>query len=239
MHLHVECIPTDMIITSAMLSLKKHYEGKVVLQEGTAFKSSTRSILRSSLSVTGNDGTVSIPIQFQMPTRLVSPSFASKNIRVYYTLTVHVQCEYVGRNGLINTMKRPNLWSGQFSIPIAIANLPNDHLLRIPDLTSIQSYMRSKESPVFFDPSLEEPPLPHSHFYPSTTHAEEAGEATFMMMNTPPPQSPPNYFSLPSMPSLNQERVEKVEFRSRSIKPGFSPEYGDLATILDVVDDEW
>ncbi|KAG2224772.1 hypothetical protein INT45_005296 [Circinella minor] len=243
MNLHVESIPNGMIITGAMLSLKKHYEGRVVLQEGTAFKSSIRQILRSTLSVTGNDGNVSIPIQFQMPTRLVSPSFASKNIRVYYTLTIHIQSENVGRNGLINTMKRPNNWSGQFSIPIAIANLPNDHLLRIPDLTSIQSYMRSKESPQFFDPSLEEPPLPNNHSFYSSTQGEERGggegEEAFMMMNTPPLQSPPNYFSLPSMPSSNQERTEKVEFKSRGLKPGFSPAYGDLAIISDVIDDEW
>ncbi|KAI9258008.1 hypothetical protein BDA99DRAFT_441117 [Phascolomyces articulosus] len=245
-----ECIPSDMIVVDAMLSLKKHYEGKVTSQQGTAYKTATRSILRSSLSVTGNDGTLSIPIQFQMPTRLVSPSFASKNIRVYYSLTFHIQCEYVGRSGgLITTMKRPSSWTGQFSIPIAIANLPNDHLLRIPELTSIHSYSNSNEPPVFFDPSLEEPPLPNHHFFPSPRASQDfstaaggqgGGEAAFMMMNTPPPQSPPNYFSLPSMPSIRRERVEKVSFTSRLIKAGFAPEYGDAVTYMaDVFDDEW
>ncbi|KAI9474857.1 hypothetical protein BDB00DRAFT_879632 [Zychaea mexicana] len=226
MHLHVECIPRDLIVVYAMISLEKHYEGKLQLQQGTAYKSASRNIFRSSLSVTGNDGTVSMPIRFQMPTRLVSPSFASKNIRVYYTLTFHIECESAG-NALINSMKRPK-WTGQFSIPMAIANLPNDHLLRIPELTSIQSYMHSNEPPMFFDPSMDEP-LPLHNGY---AHSET-------LMTTPPPQSPPNYFSLTSMPPAQNERTEKMSFTSRLIRPGFAPELGDLATMAEVYDDDW
>ena len=221
MNLHIECIPNDLIVTDVMLSLKKHYEGKLQLQQGTAYKSASRNILRSSVSVAGNNGTISIPIQFQMPTRLVSPSFASKHIRVYYSLTLHVQCESVGSS----IIKRP-AWTSSFSIPIAIANLPNDHLLRIPDLTSIQCYHNSKEPPVFFDPEFEEPPM-------------------FQMSDgpplSPPLQSPPNYFSLSSMPTQasQRERVEQTSFTSRLIKPGFAPELGEIATMAEVFDDDW
>ncbi|KAI8136534.1 hypothetical protein BJV82DRAFT_639877 [Fennellomyces sp. T-0311] len=221
-NLHIECIPNDLIVTDVMLSLKKHYEGKLQLQQGTAYKTASRNILRSSVSVAGNNGTISIPIQFQMPTRLVSPSFASKHIRVYYSLTFHIQCESVG-NSLI--IKRPS-WTSSFSIPIAIANLPNDHLLRIPDLTSIQSYHTSNEAPLFFDPALEEPP------------AFQMSDGPLM---TPPLQSPPNYFSLPSMPpqAAQRERVEQTSFTSRLIKPGFAPELGEIATMAEVFDDDW
>lgn len=94
--LEITCIPSDLIVSYISYLFKKHYDGKLRLQRGTAAKSSYRSILQANVGVTGNDGTVRMPIRFQMPSRLVSPSFASKHIRVYYNLIINIHFESLG-----------------------------------------------------------------------------------------------------------------------------------------------
>lgn len=217
--LQISCIPSDLIVSDLSYLLKKHHDGKLRLQRGTAVKSSYRSILQANVGVTGNDGTVRMPVRFQMPSRLVSPSFASRNIRVYYSLILNIQFESLG------SLLKKSTYISQITIPITVANLPNSHLLRVPDLTAVQSYTYSTEAPYFFDPSLDEPP--------------ESADA--MSLAQTPLHSPPNYFSLPSLPPqlLKRERQEKTLFTTRLVRPGVAPELGKPTFVHEYHDEEW
>ncbi|KAI9315191.1 hypothetical protein BX666DRAFT_2019879 [Dichotomocladium elegans] len=220
MNIAIECLPSDMIVKDVAYTFKKHFDGKLRLQQGTVFRSTSRTILRDTLGVPGNDGSVELGVRFSLPTRQVSPSFASQHIRVYYSLLLDIALESAGR-----LLKKPTTHRIEASIPIAIANLPYEQLPLIANLTSIQSYRVSKEAPLFFDPSLDEPPATPLPGVPQDT----------------PLQSPPNYFSLPTLPPQLQrtQRVEKTVFTSRSIRPGQVPELGEPAEVVDVFDDEW
>lgn len=227
--LQVDSIPTDLIVSGVSYSLNKCCLGQLQLQRGLARKGKTRKIVTGSVAVKGNAGSIKIPVQFHVPTRLVSPSFQSRHLCVYYELVFHVQ--FTSTSGLL-LKSSP---STEFTVPIGITNLPHNHLLHIPNLTSVQSYMQSKESPIFFDPFLDEPPTQ------SSIPSELWGPLT-AALTTPPITSPPNYFSLSDLPSqfIQKDREEKVMFTSRLIKAGMAQELGDPITIVSENKDyEW
>ncbi|KAG1323821.1 hypothetical protein G6F62_009451 [Rhizopus arrhizus] len=210
MSLYIESFSSDLIVSAINYTLYKHSDGQIQLQRGLARKTKVRQILQSTASIPGNAGSILVPIQFHVPTRLVSPSFQSRHINVYYDIVFTIQ--FSNRNRLKSTL------SVDFILPIGITNLPYNHLLHIQHLTSVQSYLVSKESPVFFDPALDEPPS-HAHLVP---------------LSTPPIASPPSYFSIQDVPSqfIQRDREEKTMFTSRLIKPGMSPELGDPIVIV-------
>lgn len=229
MFLQVDCIPTDMIVSSVNYTLNKCSVGQLQLQRGLARRTKSRKILQGSLAVSGNAGAVKIPVNFHIPTRLVSPSFQSRHISVYYELAFVIQ--FTSHGGLLKS----STYGSECTVPIGITNLPHNHLLHIPNLTSVQSYLQSKESPIFFDPFLDEPPNQ------SSIPSELWGPLT-AALTTPPITSPPNYFSLSDLPPqfIQKDREEKMMFTSRLIKPGMAPELGDPITIVSESKDyEW
>ncbi|KAG1442534.1 hypothetical protein G6F56_011024 [Rhizopus delemar] len=214
MALTIESFSPDLIVSAISYTLYKHNDGQIQLQRGLARKTKVRQILQSTASVPGNAGSVRVPIQFHVPTRLVSPSFQSRHINVYYDIVFTIQ--FSNRSSLLKS----NIL-GEFTLPIGVTNLPHNHLLHIQNLTSVRSYQQSKEPPVFFDPVLDEP---HWNI-PSA-------------LSTPPP----SYFSINDLPSqfIQRDREEKTSFTSRLIKPGMSPELGDpIVIVSEHKDYEW
>ncbi|KAG2203455.1 hypothetical protein INT47_008182 [Mucor saturninus] len=220
MQLVVESIPSDLIVSSVGYTLNKCSVGQLQLQRGLARKTRCRKILQGSLGVSGNNGGVRVPVNFHVPTRLVSPSFQSRHLCVYYEIVFNIQ--FTSHGGLLKSNP-----SGECTVPIGITNLPHNHLLHIPNLTSVQSYLQSKESPIFFDPFLDEPPNA------SSIPSELWGPLT-AALSTPPITSPPNYFSLSELPSqfIQRDREEKTVFTSRLIKAGMAQELGDPITLV-------
>lgn len=221
MELQIESIPENLVVSGVTFSLFKCASGQLQLQRGVARKNKRKKIISGTPSVPGNNGSVKIPVNFHIPTRLVSPSFQSRHIRVYYELLFNIQ--FVNHQG--GLLKSSSV-SVDFTVPIGITNLPNHHLLHIPDLTSIRSYTQCKEAPFFFDPSLDEPANP--------AEFQELWAPTTASLNTPPAISPPNYFSLCSQPSqfMKQDREERVVFTSRLIKPGMASELGEPIAVF-------
>lgn len=219
MELQIDSIPSDLVVSDVSFTLNKVYMGQIQLQRGLARRSRTRKILSGTLAVAGNAGSVKIPVNFHVPTRLVSPSFQSRHICVYYEIVFNLQ--FTSHGGLLKSSSP----STECSVPIGITNLPHNHLLHIPNLTSVQSYLQSKESPIFFDPFLDEPP--------TQTSSELLGSLT-AALSTPPITSPPNYFSLSDLPAqfIQKDREEKVLFTSRLIKAGMAQELGDPITVV-------
>lgn len=219
MELNVESIPKDLVVSGVSYTLNKCCIGQMQLQRGLARKSKSRKILSGAVAVAGNAGTVKIPVSFHVPTRLVSPSFQSRHLCVYYELSFTIQFT---NGGLLKSNP-----TTEFTVPIGITNLPHNHLLHIPNLTSVQSYLQSKESPIFFDPDLDEPPTQ------SSIPSELWGPLT-AALTTPPITSPPNYFSLSDLPQqfIQKDREEKVVFTSRLIRSGMAQELGDPITVV-------
>ncbi|KAI8639013.1 hypothetical protein BD408DRAFT_350762 [Parasitella parasitica] len=228
MDLCLDSIPNDLVVSSVNFTLNKCYTGQLQLQRGLARKSKIRRILSGCVPVAGHKGTLRLPINFHLPTRLVSPSFCSRHIRVYYEMVFTIQ--FTNHGGLLKSTP-----STEFTVPIGITNLPHNHLLNIPHLTSVQSYLESKAAPVFFDPFLEEPPSQ------SSIPSELWGPLT-AALTTPPISSPPNYFSLPDLPPqfIPRDREERTTFTSRLVKPGMAQELGDpIAIVSEIKDYEW
>ncbi|OZJ02266.1 hypothetical protein BZG36_04701 [Bifiguratus adelaidae] len=194
----------DLKVTNITYKLRKHHDGKMLLQKGMAFREHFRYPVQNTLSITDPSAEqITEDINFNIPTRLVSPTFASRHTRVHYDLLFNVTFE---SGHLFKSM-----YTIDFFIPISIANLPNEQLARIPDLTSIKPYRYSKELPQFFSHELDEPPAPQG--FPS----ELLGPLTAALMS-PPQGSPPSYFSLPSIPpqfELAKERVERTVYVTR------------------------
>ncbi|CAO3612809.1 unnamed protein product [Mucor hiemalis] len=227
MELNVDSIPKDLIVSGVSFVMNKCCTGQMQLQRGLARKSKSRKILSGTVAVAGNAGSVKIPVNFHVPTRLVSPSFQSRHVCVYYELAFTVQFTH---GGILKSNP-----STEFTVPIGITNLPHNHLLHIPNLTSVQSYLHSKESPVFFDPCLDEPPTQ------SSIPSELWGPLT-AALTTPPITSPPNYFSLSDLPQqfIQKDREEKVVFTSRLIRAGMAQELGDpIIIVSENKDYEW
>jgi hypothetical protein len=207
MHLKLLLGQSDSRISSVNFKFRKHHDGKMLVQRGTAFRDHIRIVLQGQVPVSGSGSKFEQDISFDVPTRLVSPSFISYHTRVYYDIQFQVVVEH---GGLFKS-NHPF----EFAIPITIANLPYDQLLRIPRLTSIEHYRSSKECPQFFDPTLEEPP--EETGLPS----ELMGSIQAALMTSTPREEPPNYFSIPTLPThleLRRERKEKTVYMTRSAK---------------------
>ncbi|KAI9469780.1 MAG: hypothetical protein EXX96DRAFT_623387 [Benjaminiella poitrasii] len=221
--LQVDSIPTDLIVSGVDVTLQKFCIGQLQLQHGLARKCKVKKITSQSISsVTGNAGSVKIPIQFHVPTRLVSPSFQSRHLSVFYSILVRVYFEKIN-SGLSSLKSVSHISSEEWSIPIGIANLPYNHLLRIPNLTSVESYAHSKASPVFFDFSLDEPPV-NSIWNSSDTSSPS--------LNSPPPSYFSSVADASSSQFITKEREERTHFTSRLIKTGMVPELGEPVTII-------
>ncbi|RCI05790.1 hypothetical protein CU098_004378, partial [Rhizopus stolonifer] len=230
MQLNMTMLHSDSKITGLTFKFRKHHEGKMLVQQGTAFRESVRVVLQDNATVQPNKA-ISQPIQFVIPTRLVSPSFTSRHTRVHYDICIQASIEQQGH------LFKSSYFS-EFAIPIAIANLPADQLLRVPNLTSIKDYRHSKECPLFFDPQLDEPPLPQG--LPS----ELIGPLTSALLNTPQQtgeDQPPSYFSLPELPpqfEIRKERNEKTSFLSRQARGSLQSTELIEATVIPGLFDE-
>ncbi|GAN00773.1 hypothetical protein MAM1_0002c00196 [Mucor ambiguus] len=229
MHLKIFLGQSDSRITSVGFKFRKHHEGKMLVQRGTAFREHIRVVLQGQIPVPGSDFKFEQDISFDVPTRLVSPSFISHHTRVYYDIQFQVTMEHGGLFKSTHT--------SEFAIPITIANLPYDQLLRIPGLTSIEFYKTSKESPQFFDPTLEEPPEQ------SALPSELLGSIQTALMTSTPRDEPPNYFSIPTLPSqleLRKERKERSVYLTRSVR-GNAPgaELTEAMVIPGLFDESW
>ena len=235
MQLNFTSLNADAKILSIDYKFRKHHEGKMLVQQGTAFREHIRTVIHGNVPITSsNISTSSSPIsetvRFDVPTRLVSPSFTTRHTRVHYGLQ------------FIITIEQGHLFKNnhivEFSIPLIVANLPHDHLLRIPDLTAIQNYRDSKDCPLFFDSGLDEPPEPQG--LPS----DLLGPLTAALMPSPPQnEEPPSYFSLPNLPpqlELRKERKERTVYLSRPAKGAYhAGEIMEAAIIPGLFDEDW
>lgn len=209
MHLKIRLAQSDSRITNVSFKFRKHHEGKMLVQKGTAFREHVRTVLQGNMPVPGTENTFDQDITFDVPTRLVSPSFITQHTRVYYDIQFQITMEH---GGIFKSTS-----SADFAIPITIANLPYDQLLRIPGLTSIEAYRNSKECPQFFEPTLEEPPEQ------SALPSELMGSIQAALMTSTPRDDPPNYFSIPTIPpqlELRKERKERTVYLTRSARGG-------------------
>lgn len=224
MHLKLLLGQTDSKITSLSYKFRKHHEGKMLVQRGTAFREHIRIVLQGSIPVTGSDHKVDQDVTFDVPTRLVSPSFISHHTRVHYDLQFQVVLEHGG------LFKSTHLI--EFGIPITIANLPYDQLLRIPSLTAIEYYKTSKACPEFFDPTLEEPPEAEwVNTLQSTCPAN--------LLTSTPRDEPPNYFSIPTIPpqlEIRSERKERTVYLSRTAR---TTDLMEATVITGLFDETW
>lgn len=233
MKLNMMILHSDAKITSIVYRFRKHHEGKMLVQQGTAFREHIRTVIQDNVTLPPNSDLTQLSevIRFDVPTRLVSPSFISRHTRVHYDLCFQVTIE----QGHLFKTSHVN----EFAIPLTIANLPYDQLLRIPDLTSIQHYRNSNECPLFFDPTLDEPPAPQG--LPS----ELIGPLTAALMTSPnsSEEQPPSYFSLPELPpqfELRKERKERVVFMSRLARGAFHGiDLGEATIIPGLFDEDW
>lgn len=225
MHLKMLLGQSDSRITSVNFKFRKHHEGKMLVQRGTAFREHIRIVLQGSIPVTGTDNKIDQDVTFDVPTRLVSPSFISHHTRVHYDLQFQVSLEHGG------LFKSTHMI--EFAIPIMVANLPYDQLLRIPCLTAIEFYKTSKECPQFFEPTLEEPPEQ------SELPSGLMGSIQAALMTSTPRDEPPNYFSIPTLPSqleLRRERKEKSVYLTRTAR---GIELTEAIVISGLFDENW
>jgi hypothetical protein len=207
MHLKIRLAQSDSRITGVHFKFRKHHEGKTLVQKGTAFREHVRTVLQGHIPVPGTESIFDQDITFDVPTRLVSPSFVSHHTRVCYDIQFQLAIEHSGLFKSTSTV--------DFAIPITIANLPYDQLLRIPGLTSIEFYKNSKECPQFFEPTLEEPPEQ------SALPSELMGSIQAALMTSTPRDEPPNYFSIPTIPAqleLRRERKERYVYLTRNAR---------------------
>jgi hypothetical protein len=229
MHLKMVLGQSESRITSISFKFRKHHEGKMLVQKGTAFREHVRVVLQGHIPVPGTEYKFEQDISFDIPTRLVSPSFISYHTRVYYDIQFQITIEHGSIFKSTNTV--------EFAIPITVANLPYDQLLRIPGLTSIEFYKTSKECPQFFDPTLEEPPEQ------SALPSELMGSIQAALMTSTPRDEPPNYFSIPTIPAqliLRKERKERSVYMTRTARGvGAGVELTEATVISGLFDDSW
>ncbi|KAI9019175.1 hypothetical protein CLU79DRAFT_705218 [Phycomyces nitens] len=226
MNLHITTLHSDAKITALHYKFRKHHHGKLMLSSGTAFQQNTKIVMQGTIAITSNSpASITEDVFFSVPTRLVSPSFASRHTRVHYDILIAVTVDYGGLFKVVH--------NADFAIPIVIANLPNDQLLRINELMAVKSYNDSLESPIFFDPELEEPPV-----YNRTNN----GPLSPYMLGTPQNEEPPNYFSITTLPQVEipNERKERTVYTTRYSYGAYEATDLPDATILPgVFDDGW
>ncbi|CAO3654225.1 unnamed protein product [Cunninghamella echinulata] len=238
MQLNISTLHSECKINAIHFKFRKHHEGKMVIQQGTAFRDHVRTVIQGKIPINSNCNThISEEVTFDVPTRLVSPSFISRNTRVCYDLQfqIHLEHGHVFKSETV----------ADFAIPLTIANLPFEQLLRIPDITSIQFYQQSKECPLFFNPELSEPPepqgLPSELLGPLTAAINTPASNTSHQVNNNNMEEPPSYFSLPSLPpqlELRKERKEKTVFTTTSAKSAYNISDIDNAVIIKGLYDE-
>ncbi|CAM0137739.1 hypothetical protein VKS41_000949 [Umbelopsis sp. WA50703] len=227
MQLNIGVLASDYKVSSVSYKLRKHHEGKMLVQKGMAFRQYVRQVVTGNVPITSEGNHYSSNLTFDIPTRLVSPSFASRHTRVHYDLQFSILYE-------TGQFFKTSQFS-EFTIPIAIANLPYDQLLRIPDLTAIKDYRNSKECPMFFDANLDEPPM-------NTGLPSELIGPLTAALASPPATSPPSYFSLPSLPpqfEIQKERQERTIYTTRVLKGDHSVELGEPVVLSGVMDEDW
>ncbi|OBZ84493.1 hypothetical protein A0J61_07455 [Choanephora cucurbitarum] len=228
MHLKLFAGQPDARIASVQFKFRKHHEGKMLVQKGTAFKEYIRTVLQGQIPMASSEPKVEQDISFDVPTRLVSPSFISHHTRVFYDLLFTVA---VDSGGLFKST-----YTSEFTIPITIANLPYDQLLRIPHLTAIEFYKTSKEPPRFFEPTLEEPPEQ------PTVSSQMMGTIHQALMTSTPRDDPPNYFSIPTIPpqfEFVRERKERSVYLTRAAKGSYGADLGEATVIPGLFDESW
>ncbi|KAF7721344.1 hypothetical protein EC973_004844 [Apophysomyces ossiformis] len=223
MQLNMTTLNSDAKITGISYKFRKHHEGRMLIQRGTAVQEHVRIVFQGTLNLSNNN-CISESLAFDIPTKLVSPSFTSRHTRVRYDIQFLVTTEYGSLFKSVHV--------AEFNIPLTIANLPYDQLLLIPNLTSVQCYQQSYESPIFFDPTLDEP---------STEWPNELATVLTPLITTPQGEDPPNYFSLPQQ--LCRNRKEKTTYLTGSAKAfyryGTGPEITEASVIPGVFHEEW
>lgn len=143
MQLNMVPLNSDIKITNTAYKFRRHHQGRLATQRGTAVRHQTHELLDATLPEPATP--TSSSIVFSIPTLMVSPTFSSRHIRTTYDLLLRVTMEET------HFLKRSTTFHCECSIPIHIANLPYDEMMRIPDLYSIERYTQSKLSPFFYD----------------------------------------------------------------------------------------
>ncbi|KAI9497129.1 hypothetical protein BDB00DRAFT_757076, partial [Zychaea mexicana] len=163
MQLTMTTLQSDLKIVQAAFKFRKHHQGRLMVSGGTAQRYVVRDLLHGTLS--NNQQPLDAPnqtVSFNIPTRNVSPTFTSQHIRVYYDLHFTITFEES------HFLKRCTVQC-EFAIPLNIANLPNDELMRVPDLITVQNYTQPGiKCPEFFDPAQPDDSDPPS--YASSLH---------------------------------------------------------------------
>ncbi|RCH80162.1 hypothetical protein CU098_002657, partial [Rhizopus stolonifer] len=221
MHLRLVLLQTDGKITDVTYRFRKRHEGKMVLVSGTAVHDYVRIITGGRCPIEELSSQFATDIAFTIPTRLVSPSFATTHTRVHYDILFSVTSEH---KGLFKSTHEI-----EFSVPITIGNLKHEQMLCVNGLTSIGNYRTNKELPLFFDHSLEEPP---------ELVTEDPNHPEALMTSTPR-EEPPNYFSIPTIPpqlEVSGKREETVVYLSSSAKGSDLPE---AAMFYNLFDEGW
>ncbi|KAI8137809.1 hypothetical protein BJV82DRAFT_634120 [Fennellomyces sp. T-0311] len=155
MQLTIPTLQSDIRIAQISYKFRKHHQGKLMISGGTAVRHTSRDLLHGN--VLQQSDTPSQTVSFDIPTRNVSPTFASRHTCVYYDLHFTVVFEES------HFLKRSTIHC-EFAIPINIANLPNDELMRVPDLVTIQYYTQPNiKYPEFLDPTQPDDSDPPSY----------------------------------------------------------------------------
>lgn len=154
MQLNTVPLNSDIKITNIAYKFRRHHQGRLATQRGTAVRLQTHELLDATIPESPISQQTSIV--FSIPTLMVSPTFSSRHVRTTYDLLLRVTMEET------HFLKRSTTFHCECSIPIHIANLPYDEMMRIPDLISIERYTQSKLSPFFYDQdeanSISSPP---------------------------------------------------------------------------------
>ncbi|KAG0172544.1 hypothetical protein DFQ30_010280 [Apophysomyces sp. BC1015] len=225
MQLNMTTLHSDAKISGISYKFRKHHEGRMLIQRGMAVQEHIRIVFQGNLNVSTNT-CVSENLAFDIPTKLVSPSFTTRHTRVRYDLQFLITTEYG------NLFKSTHV--AEFTIPLTIANLPYEQLLLIPNLTTVQCYRQSYESPIFFDPALDEP---------SSQLPDGIAAVITPFMTTPQSEDPPNYFTLPQQLQLCNDRKERTLYLTGSAKSfyryGTGPELTEAVIISGLLHEEW
>jgi hypothetical protein len=227
-------------VASISCRLRQYYEGRVVLAHGTVRRQCYRDLMYHFISVppptvtenaTNSNNEVHLSdVSMVMPSRGVLPCFTSNHIRLYYSLTMIVLMREPGFFGEVS--------QAEVEVPVGMANLQENQWGRV---YGIQDYRQSTDAPFFFDPSLSGPAEDAI-----STEVDTTGESTSVRSDiiycdsngTTEEHSlqPPSYDSLQRhqrqvLHVRRKERVEKIRYSSRWVKPGMMPELGKALTV--------
>lgn len=139
MQLQIATLHSDSKIAQILFKFRKHHQGKLVVSSGTAMQTHIRDVLQRTLQPSEDQSRL---VTFDMPTRMISPTFASRHTRVFYDLHFIVTLEE-------SHFLKKSTTTAEFSIPIHIANLPHDEITRLSDFSSLEHYTQSTACPMF------------------------------------------------------------------------------------------